>query len=301
MPCSAQRTQNTTARATRHKSGDNWPPEADTDAMTQVRPEVLAYYERGAERTRLADHGGAGPLEFVRSAELLERFLPAAPCSVLDVGGGPGAYSMWLRDRGYSVHLIDPVPLHVEQAQAVGASAAVGDARALAHPDESQDAVLLMGPLYHLEDPSERAQALAEARRVLRPGGVLIATAISRFAALLDLLVRLDRLHLPDVASVVERVVATGTFHGTEAGIFTTAFFHLPSQLRAEVSEAGFDDVTVLNVEGPGFLIGNFDERWQDPDRREAILLAARLVETEAEMLGASSHLMAVATVGSTR
>jgi SAM-dependent methyltransferase len=262
--------------------------------MTQVRPEVLAYYARGAERARLSDHDRAGPLEYVRTTELLKRFLPAAPCSVLDVGGGPGAYSNWLGERGYVVHLIDPVPLHVEQASAAGISATVGDARALDHPDASVDVVLLMGPLYHLEDPADRAQALAEARRVLRPGGVLVATAISRYAALLDLLVRLDRLHLPDVASVVERVVATGTFHGTEAGMFTTAFFHLPSQLLAEVSAAGFDDVKVLNVEGPGFLIGNFDERWRDANRRDAILNAARLIETADEMLGAASHLMAV-------
>ncbi len=125
--------------------------------------------------------------------ELLERLLPAPPIRVLDVGGGPGSYAAPLARRGYQVHVVDPVPLHVEQArQAAGAdpaasfTAALGDARELAEPDESQDAVLLFGPLYHLTGTAHCRQALAEARRVLAPGGRLLAMAVCRFASLLD-------------------------------------------------------------------------------------------------------------------
>jgi SAM-dependent methyltransferase len=108
--------------------------------------------------------------------ELLERLLPAPPAQVLDVGGGPGTYAAPLARRGYRVHVVDPVPLHVEQArQAAGAdpaasfTAALGDARQLAEAGESQDAVLLFGPLYHLTGTAHRQRALAEARRVLAP------------------------------------------------------------------------------------------------------------------------------------
>lgn len=215
--------------------------------------------------------------------------------AILDVGGGPGAYARWFRDRGHQVHLIDPVPLHVEQARASSISAELGDARRLPQHDASVDVVLLMGPLYHLPSKEDRMQALAEARRVLRPRGLLVATAISRFAALLDLLIRLDRLHEPDVLPQVEQAVRTGVFLGREGGLFTTAFFHLPSQLRDEVKAAGFDDPDLLSIEGPGFLVSNFDDRWADPSRRDALLAAARLVEREPEMLAAASHLMAVA------
>src|SRR5258705_11702666 len=78
--------------------------------------EVAAYYARGLERDRLAS--GPGALEFARTQALLERYLPAPPAEVADVGGGPGRYAVWLAERGYRVHLIDPVPLHVEQARA---------------------------------------------------------------------------------------------------------------------------------------------------------------------------------------
>ena len=116
--------------------------------------------------------------------DLLDRLLPPPPARLLDVGGGPGTYAAPLARRGYRVHLVDPVELPVEQArQAAGSdpaaafTAVAGDARALPEPGRSQDAVMLSGPLYHLTGGAHRRQALSEARRVLRPGGRLLAMA----------------------------------------------------------------------------------------------------------------------------
>jgi ubiquinone/menaquinone biosynthesis C-methylase UbiE len=157
-----------------------------------IDPAIENHYGTGYERSRLFP-GGNPALEFVRSMELLDRLLPGPPARLLDVGGGPGTYAAPLASRGYRVHLVDPVPLHVEQARqsagrdpAFGFTAAEGDARELTERAESQDAVLLFGPLYHLTEAAERRQALAEARRVLRPGGRLLAMAVCRFASLLD-------------------------------------------------------------------------------------------------------------------
>jgi SAM-dependent methyltransferase len=137
---------------------------------------IESHYGIGYERSRLFPSGRPS-LEYVRSIELLDRLLPPPPTRLLDVGGGPGTYAAPLARRGYRVHLVDPVPLHVQQARgaagdgAGGFTAALGDARELPQPDESQDAVVLFGPLYHLTEAADRARALAEARRVLRPGG----------------------------------------------------------------------------------------------------------------------------------
>ena len=87
--------------------------------------DIAAYYDRGDEEGRLGDWGR---LEFLRTRELLARFLPAPPATVLDVGGAAGAYALPLAAEGYEVHLVDPVALHVEQARA--ASAAQPDAPA---------------------------------------------------------------------------------------------------------------------------------------------------------------------------
>jgi len=144
---------------------------------------VEFYSDRGDENDRLSA-SALGQLEFARTRELIQRFLPAPPAKVLDVGGGSGAYSTWLASLGYDVHLVEPVPLHVEQAS-VRASAgprflvSIGDAGALPVADGTQDVILMLGPLYHLPDPGDRARAWGESRRVLKPMGVVIAVAIT--------------------------------------------------------------------------------------------------------------------------
>ena len=215
---------------------------------------------------------------------------------MLDVGGGPGAYAVWLQARGYDVRLIDPVALHVEQARAAGVGRAeVGDARALAAEDGSADAVLLLGPLYHLPEADDRRGALAEAWRVLRPGGIVAAAAITRFASTLDGLLK-GYVTDPAFERTIERVLEDGRHTNPQRhpGWFTTAYFHHPDELAGEVRDAGFDLAGLSAVEGVGEWLPNVDEWLDDPPRRAAFLRAIARVETEPSLLGASPHLLAV-------
>lgn len=223
--------------------------------MPDLAPEIRAYYERGEEADRLSGGFPSGPLELSRTGEIVLRFIGPAPLDVLDVGGGAGVHAAWLSQRGDRVRLVDPVPLHVEQAREAlpNITAELGDARHLEQADASVDVVLLLGPLYHLIDRGERMLALSEARRVLRDGGLLFAAAISRFAALLDLLVRLDRLHEPEMLATVSACVENGVFRGARTGLFTTAYFHLPREFEQELVEAGFAECSDLQRRGPWF------------------------------------------------
>ena len=198
-----------------------------------------------------------------------------------------GTYTAPLARRGYRVQLVDPVRLHVEQARQAAAgdpaaafTAVVGDARELSEPGQSQDAVLLFGPLYHLTDAAQRRQALAEARRVLRPGGRLLAMAVCRFASLLDGLYE-GWLDDPQFRPIVDQDLVDGQHRNPDPvgrpEFFTTAYFHTPDGLMEEIERAGFSGTTVYGVEGPGWPLR---QEWADPQRREQILFAARSVET---------------------
>jgi ubiquinone/menaquinone biosynthesis C-methylase UbiE len=268
----------------------------------ELDAEILAHYEAGVERERLLG-GGAGRLEYLRTREVLARYLPPAPTTVLDVGGGAGVYALPLAREGYSVHLIDPVPLHVDQAREASAlqrdapltSAEVGDARHLMCDDNSVDAVLLLGPLYHLTSWDNRLQALREAYRVVRPGGVVAAAAISRFASTYDGLLR-GFLEDPTFEEIVERDVREGQ-HRNPTGRpewFTTAYFHLPEELRDEVIEAGFKVEALVGIEGPAWVLPDLDTWLEDPLRRSRLLEAIRRVETEPSLLGATAHILVV-------
>ena len=274
----------------------------EQDADGSILPEILGHYAEGVERDRLFE--GRGQLERVRTQELLTRHLPPPPAVVLDVGGGPGVYAHWLCGQGYEVHLVDPVPLHVEQAWAgldsggqPLASAQVGDARSLERPATSVDAVLLMGPLYHLTERADRLQALREARRVVRPGGWLFALGISRFTSLLDGL-SAGFLDDPTFARIVEQDLRDGQHRnpGNHPAYFTTAFFHHPDELQAEVRDAGWSIVETVGLEGPGWWMPReFADWWDDEPRRERLLAAVRTVESEPALLGLGPHLMVVA------
>lgn len=263
--------------------------------------DIARHYGLGAERGRLREPGGR--LEFVRTQELLKRFLPAPPAIVVDVGGGAGVHAVPLAAAGYEVALLDPVELHVEQARAdarqrgMRLSARVGDARRLPYADASADGALLLGPLYHLTDRAARLTALAEARRVLRSGGVLAAAAISRFASTFDGIAH-GFLADPRFERIVERDVCDGQHRNPDLEghpeWFTTAYFHHPDELRGELEDAGLRVEAVVAVEGPGSFRPQLDDWLDDVERRDLLLRAIRRVETEPTVLGASAHLLAL-------
>lgn len=261
--------------------------------------ELHGHYARGEERDRLLSP--FGQVEFTRTCEILARALPPAPAAVADVGGGPGRYALWLAERGYTVHHRDLVELHVEQATADAAArgrvvdSAIADARELDLPDESVDAVLLLGPIYHLPTREDRVRALVEAARVVRPGGPIFAVAISRWAARLHGEVA-ERLgdEFASMHEAVEVVERTGRLMPLFEGSFS-AFCHRPDELRDEVLAAGLDLVDLVGVEGIAFALSDLGERLQEPAQREIVVDAARALERIPELLGLSPHLLATA------
>ena len=261
---------------------------------------LIRFYESSAEAERL--NAGAGLLECIRTRLVIERHLKQ-PARVLDVGGAAGVYSTWLLDAGHDVTLVDPVAKHVTQAATAFAQqghdrtrAELGDARTLRFADDSFDAVLMLGPMYHLISADQRSIALAEARRVTRAGGLTFVAGISRFASLLDGLSR-GLLHDPAFVRIVEQDLRSGFHQNPTARLdyFTDAYFHRPVELRDEVAAAGWQVMSTVAVEGPFAWTPDIDRLLSDAKLRAFVMDTLDLIEAEESVIGASPHFLVVA------
>lgn len=255
----------------------------------RIAGDIVSHYpESYDESKRLTD--GFGRLERARTEELIARFLPKAPAVVVDIGGASGIYSFFMAGLGYQVHLVDIVPKHIEQAQSKSreqaspelASMRVGDARALDFCDESTDAVLMHGPLYHLTAIEERKAALSEAWRILRPGGVLLAFAITRYAGALYGITK-GYIYDYDYRQAIRIEVESGrrVMRSKQMKTLPDAYFHLPNELREELQMSHFSCDKVLGIIGPAWMVPDIDTAWDEPAKRESILEMACLLENE--------------------
>lgn len=258
---------------------------------------VSSYYAEAFDESKRL---GPDSIEWLRSQELINRILPEPPARIADVAGGTGPYARWLAESGHDVALLDLVPAHVEHARAdaeasgLSIDCVVGDARALPWPDGSFDVVLLMGALYHLQERDDRLACLAEAHRVLRPGGALVTAHIARWASLVDGY-RYGFVTDERFRTILDRDLTTGR-HDNPSGHpdwFTTAYFHTPPEIAGELSGTGFVEVQVLPVEG--FTSATGIPAQLGADDLAVVLDHIAATEQEPALLGASSHLIGLA------
>ena len=213
---------------------------------------VENYYDLHAEQEwqRLDRHR----TEFAVTMKALEEFLPPAPHGIIDIGGGPGRYAIALAAKGYRVTLLDLAESNLHLARQKASEFGVrlerilqGNALDLTlYPDHSFDAALLMGPLYHLHQKSDRIIAVREARRVLKPGGLIFATFITRYAPFRDYAAS-DPQAVFDEREQWNQMLQDGLNFGEG---FPDANFSLPKDDIQLMESEGFTTLQILGVEG---------------------------------------------------
>lgn len=169
--------------------------------MPTPAPDIANLYNiiGDGEVSRLETH----PIELLVTLRAIREALPSTSQRIADVGGGPGKYAFALADQGHSVDLVDLSPGLIDLAQseqdkrksngnkALLKSISVGNALDTSIlQDGVYDAVLLLGPLYHLVEESERAEAVANAIRLAKPNGFIFVAFISIAAHLRDIAMR---------------------------------------------------------------------------------------------------------------
>jgi len=258
---------------------------SDIAALYNNDPEI--------EHNRLERH----QLEYDLTWRFLNQYLPAQG-SILEVGAATGRYTLGLAKQGYTLTAVD---LSAELIKRCGESLAeaglekqvrlvVADARNLSEVTERGfDAVLLMGPLYHLVMEADRKLALKEAFDRLREGGVIFSSFISRFGIMGDLVKNIP-VWIEDQAEVrsfLERgkrpdEYPRGGFRG---------YFVQTSEIAPLHEAIGFETLAVVGVEP---AISADDESYNKLQGKQRQLWLDLFYEMSAErsIIGASRHLL---------
>lgn len=261
---------------------------------------IEKFYNKASEESRLEK--GMGVFEFERIKSLIKRHIVSPKSKIIDVGGGTGKYSEWLAQMGHEVHLVEPVLKHVAIAQQRAKKyngrfkVQQAEAQNIDIPNKFADLVILHGPLYHLQNASARAKAIAEAKRLVKKGGLVLGFAINRSASTLAGLLQ-GLIHKPEFFKMCEEELATGIHNPPEnfPWLLAEAYYHHPDALQKEFEDQGLLYLNMYAVEGMVWLDKDFFKSLQDPIRKATLVDLLHVTENDKGLLPFSPHMMIVA------
>jgi len=278
--------------------------DAKRDERERTLRRVKRFYEISAQREwERLEHPTQGRLEFAVNKAWIGRFLPPAPARVLDIGGGPGRYSIWLAGQGYRVTLADLSPDLLALAKHKAAEAGVeleaiieANATDLSRfPEAAFDAALCMGPLYHLIEEADRRQAVSELSRVLKPGGAVFAAFLNRLQTLRVAVNQDIPFFTPYTADIVKRYHETGLLDWAGIpGTFNLAYLHHPRDIIPFMEAAGFQTSELISSQSNAADVQKhlalFAER--QPELYEWALAEFIEQANEPSILGSGFHIL---------
>lgn len=229
----------------------------------------------------------------------LEQYLPTDG-SILDVGAGTGRYALELAARGYSVTALDLSPALVEECDrrvreqqlTENVQVLIADARDLSSlPPVAFDAVLMLGPLYHLVEETDRHLALRQAWDRLKPGGLVFSALLSRLGVLADLIRNVPEW-IDDTAHARSLLEKGRRPDGSPQGGFRGYFARIPEIVPMHEA-VGFETLALAGVEP---IIGSDDESFNrlEGRQRQQWLEVLSEISTDPSVMGGSRHVLYV-------
>ena len=260
---------------------------------------IRAYYASFDEWGRLDAPEGAR--ELTRALEILaDRLAPGA--RVLDLGGGPGRYAIELAKRGHRVVLADLSPELLEVARRRVAEADLPGVESFdvvnatdlgRYADEAFDAVIALGPFYHLVAEAERRRTAAEIRRVLVSHGQAFIAFIPRLGGLIALIDRAATRPAQVPAAVLRTAADTGAFSNPTTSGFQEGYYPLPSEIEQLFVTSGFRSEDMLSLKSIANDLAHQVARLE-PTVRVEVERLARALSRRPEIIATCGHALLV-------
>jgi len=264
---------------------------------------VRKFYHISAQREwERLDHPTQGALEFAINKVWISKFLPEKGARILDIGGGPGRYSIWLAQQGYRVTLADLSPdllsIALEKSREAGVRLEdIVEANALdltRFSDGAFDAVLCLGPMYHLIEETERQAVAAGLLRILKPGGHVFVAFLNSLAALRAAVNQDIPFFTPYTFDIVKRWHYEGVMDFPVPGIFSPASVIHPRKVAPFMERSGFATVDLVSSQSiAGDVQGHlalFAER--QPTLYPWVLAELANLANDSTITGSAWHLL---------
>lgn len=255
------------------------------------------------EREWLRLTSAEGEVEFEVTTRALKSFLRPGS-AILDIGGGPGRYAIWLAGQGHTVTLADLSGELLEIARTKINEAGLtekfsdiveADATDLSRwPDASFNAVLSLGPFYHLPDASDREKAASEIVRVLKPGGLAFVAFMPVYTFLRRTLALPDERHHLTQPGWLNQLLENGHFTNEVPGRFNQGFGVHPFDIFPFFQRFGLTGLNLLGTDGiaAGLQDTLLDLKTADPTTYQAALDLVFQTAGDPSILGMSGHLL---------
>ncbi|MCL2518800.1 MAG: class I SAM-dependent methyltransferase [Oscillospiraceae bacterium] len=259
---------------------------------------IKAYYNVFNEWGRLGNPEGR--LEFELSILIITSHLPQK-AEILDLGGGPGRYTIELAKLGHSLHLADLSQTLLDEARKRIDELEIENVKSITqinavdlsfYGDNSFDAVLLFGPLYHLTNETERFSCVKEVNRVLKPNGLVFASFIPYLTGAIGVVGRM--FYFPDQVSVetLKRVFEQGIFNNLADRGFQEGYYPTSDELASLFNENGFSKILLRSIRGWG---SNREEqifklKTDDPEKYEVVIELINQTADDPSIIEMCSH-----------
>ena len=263
---------------------------------------VKSYYDVFNEWNRL--DAPEGKLEFDLSMPIITSNLPSQ-AEILDLGGGPGRYTIELAKLGYGMHLADLSQTLLDEAKKKISEHQIKNVKSISqvnavdlaiYHDCSFDAILLFGPLYHLTKEKERIACVKEINRVLKPNGLVFASFIPYLSGAIGVASRM--FYFPDQVEIetLKKVFDSGVFNNNADRGFQEGYYPTSGEIADMFDKHGFSKILLRSIRGWGS--GNEEQiyklRDENPEKYNAVIKIINKTSDDPSIIEMCSHAMYV-------